>query len=238
MLVVYPAPGWLTIEHTFVYGRGVGYRGKLSERDAARRLRAAGWTMPDIAAELRVSRSSVSLWTRDVPVARGPRRRLGPRQPNALERRKAAEIADLMEAGQARIGRLGERDLLIAGTALYAGEGSKTGHAVGFTNTDPRMVALFCVWLRRFFVLDERRLRVRLYLHEGLDLDAAMHFWSEVTDIPLQQFGTAYRTRADPSRRANKHEHGCATVIYSCSRTQRAVMGLVQALLGSTPIPG
>ena len=29
----------------------MGYRGKLSEREEARRLRARGWTMPDIAAE-------------------------------------------------------------------------------------------------------------------------------------------------------------------------------------------
>jgi hypothetical protein len=36
-----------------------------------------------------------------------------------------------LEAGRARIGQLSERDLLIAGTALYAGEGSKAGHAVG-----------------------------------------------------------------------------------------------------------
>ena len=86
----------------------MGYRGKVAERSEARRLRALGWTMPDIAAHLGVSRSSVSLWTRDVPVELGPRRR-GPRQPNVLERRKAVEIAELLEEGRARIGVLSER---------------------------------------------------------------------------------------------------------------------------------
>ena len=81
----------------------MGYRGKVAELEEARRLRALGRTMPDIASELGVSRSSVSLWTRDVAVEVGPRR-VGPRQPNVLERRKAAEIADLLEAGRARIG--------------------------------------------------------------------------------------------------------------------------------------
>ncbi len=124
---VYPGAGWLTIEHTFVQGGAVGYRGKLLEREEARRLRAVGWTMPDIAGELGVSRPSVSLWTRDVVVARGPRRVRRPREPNALERRKQAEIAELLEAGQARIGQLSERDLLVAGVALYAGRAPRAG---------------------------------------------------------------------------------------------------------------
>ena len=44
---------------------------------------------------------------------------------------------------------------------------------MNFANTDATMVAFFCAWLRRFFTIDESRLRVRVYLHEGLDLDAA-----------------------------------------------------------------
>ena len=46
-----------------------------------------------------------------------------------------------------------------------------------FANSDPRMVAFFCSWLRHFFQVDESRLRVRLYLHQGLDLAAAIAFW-------------------------------------------------------------
>jgi len=227
----------LTIEHMFVYSRAVGYRGKVDERAEARRLRGLGWTMPDIAAGLRVARSSVSLWTRDVPVALGPRR-LGPRSPNALERRKAAEIADLLEEGRTRIGALSERDLLIAGAALYAGEGSKTGNEASFANTNPAMIGMYCAWLRRFFDIDESRLRARLYLHRGLDLEKATQFWSSVTAIPVEQFHSPYRAEPNPSLRQSKHVHGCLTVRYSCSRTHRAVLGVVQALLRSSTIPG
>jgi IS30 family transposase len=44
----------------------VGYRGKLVERERARELRAQAWTIGEIVAELGVSRSSVSVWVRDV----------------------------------------------------------------------------------------------------------------------------------------------------------------------------
>lgn len=210
MSLLYPVARLLIIEHTFVYAEVVGYRGKVLEREEARRLRGLGWTMPDIAGELGVSRSSVSLWTRDVAVERGPRRVLRPREPNALERRKHAEIAELLDAGRARIGELSEREFLVAGVALYAGEGTEGGSGVGFANSDVRMVMMFCSWLRRFFDIDESRLRLRFYLHQGLDLDAAMEFWSSATDIPLQQFRRPYRAEPDASLRLNKYTHGCA----------------------------
>src|SRR5690348_17726216 len=108
----------------------MGYRGKVREQTRARRLRAQGWTMPDIAKKLGVSRGSISNWTRDVPFQpRMWKRPPGRRGPNALQQRKRAEIEALLAEGRDRIGGLSEQEFLIAGTALYAGEGSKIGRA-------------------------------------------------------------------------------------------------------------
>jgi Homeodomain-like domain len=217
----------------------MGYRGKLSERQRARQLRRAGLPLAEIASRLGVSKSSVSIWVRDVPFDPLPRPPRGRRRgPNALQRRRQAEIDRLVAEGRERIGRLSEREFLVAGVALYAGEGSKTDGCVRFANSDPRMILLFCCWLRRFFEIDESRLRVHLYLHEGLDLPAAIAHWSAVTAIPPSQFRKPYRAVPDPSIRHAKHVHGCATVSYSCSPTHRTIMGLVGALLSGAAIPG
>lgn len=215
----------------------MGYRGKVVEQAAACALRADGWTVPEIAAELGVSRSSVSLWVRDVPYV--PRRGRPPRtSPNVLQRRKAAEIAALAADGRARIGALSERDLLIAGTALYAGEGFKT-RQVGMANTDPRILQLFVTWLRTFFEIDGARLKCALYLHQGLDLAEATSFWSATLSIPEDRFLAPYRAVADPSIRRSKHPMGCPRVTYTCTKTHRAVLGLVDALLpSSSALPG
>ena len=158
----------------------MGYRGKLAERERARELRAQAWTINEIVAELAVSKNSVSLWVRDVPFDEAERaRRAGEnrnhgarmRRPSRLQVAKAAEIERLAAEGRERIGRLSERDLLIAGVALYAGEGSKRDGLVSLANSGPRMIALFCAWL------------------------------------------------------------GCPSVSHACSRTHRAVMGLVGGLL-------
>jgi hypothetical protein len=218
----------------------VGYRGKLAERERARELSAPAWTIGEIVAELGVSRSSVSVWVRDVrfdeatrAARAGANRRRGARTrgPNRLQQRKQAEIDRLLAEGIERIGQLSDRDPLIAGTALYAGEGAKTDGVVKFANSDPCMVLLFCAWLRCLFDVDESRLRVHLYLHQGLDLDGACSFWSALTGIPVTQFGRPYRAVPDPSIRRSKHPLGCPAVSYASSVTHREIMGLVHALL-------
>lgn len=207
----------------------MGYRGKLREQAVARELRAQAWTLQEIADELGVAKSSVSLWVRDVDFTPRPRngRVAQRRAPNKLQRRKQAEIEALLDAGRHRVGQLSEREFLVAGTVLYAGEGSKTDGAVKLANSSGSLIAFFCAWIRHFFEIDESRVRLRLYLHEELDLDAASCFWSDVTGIPLTQFGKPYRAVADSSIRRTKHVNGCATVVYGCSRTHRAIMGLI-----------
>lgn len=216
----------------------MGYRGKVTEQERARVLRAAGKMLREIADELGVSKSSVSVWVRDVEFTPRPRQRPMFLRPNILHLRRLAEIDDMNSWGLEQIGTLSDEAFLVAGAALYAGEGSKTEGSVRFANSDPAMTRFFAAWFRRFFTVDERRLRVRVYLHEGLDLDAAEEHWSRVTGVPRSQFGKAYRAVADPNIRRNKHQHGCAYLDYSCSRTHRAVMGLVRALLSSESIPG
>ena len=225
----------------------MGCRGKVDQQNRARDLRAQAWTLQEIATELGVSKSSVSLWVRDVEFDQGALAERAQdhrnatariRGPNKLQLRKAEEIDRLQREGRERIGVLSEREFLIAGTMLYAGEGSKTDGEVKLPNSDPRMVDFFLRWVRHFFEVDESKLRVRLYLHEGLDIEAANAFWSDLTEIPLSQFSAPYRAKPDPSIRRAKHPLGCPSVGYSSTRDHRAIRGLMNALLSSPLSPG
>ena len=205
----------------------MGYRGKVKQQEQARALRARNLTLADIARILGVSKSSVSLWVRDVPFTPSRRRYGSQRRRQPLRERKLREIEELNREGVVRIGMLGDQAFLAAGTALYAGEGSKADGEVNFANSDPEMVRFFCAWLR-----------VRVYLHLGLDLESVEEFWSKLTQVPRRQFRKPYRAEPDPSIRRNKHEFGCVYVRYTCSRTHRQIMGLVRALLSSTSHSG
>ena len=79
-------------------------------------------------------------------------------------------------------------------------------------NTNPLVPAwCFVTWLRRAFDVDESRLRVVLYLHEGLDLDAADRVLERAARRPVAQFRKPYRAVADPTIRDDPSTcYGCA----------------------------
>ena len=218
----------------------MGYRGKLREQARARRLREQGWTLREIAEELEVAKSSVSRWVRDValPPRRHPTRRVVSGDAHPGRQRRIAELEEVRLAASQRIRSASDREYLFAGLGLYAGDGGKSEKEVRFANSSTVLVGFFCSWLRRYFEIDEHRLRVRLYLHLGLDLARATAHWSGETGIPEAQFLKPYRAEANASIRHNKHEHGCAHIVYNCTRTQREILALTDAMLRVILAPG
>jgi hypothetical protein len=217
----------------------MGYRGKVAAQQHARQLRAQSWTLNEIAAELGVAKSSVSLWVRDVDFVPRPRvggHPAGPTHP--LRVKKQAEIDRCRDEADALFGRTSDRDLTMFALALYAGEGSKRDGTVVFANSDPVLMRIFVRWFRTQFDPDESRLRMKLYLHADLDLDVAIDFWSGVTGIPRSQFSKPYRAVVDETMRGNRHIFGCASVVYSSSLTHRRVMAMIEAVSCRFAIPG
>ena len=217
----------------------MGYRGKVAEQEKAAMLRAEGRTLLDIAETLGVSKSSVSLWVRDIDIETAAAPHAGIARPHAQHLAKLAEIDECDRSGLERIGALSDAGVPRRRCCAVRGRGREARrqralreHRSGDGRVLLRVAAAV---LRRS---TSRALRVRVYLHEGLDLDAAEQFWSDVTGVPRSQFNAAYRAKADPTIRRNKHEYGCVYVDYRCSRTHREIMGLVRALLASDAIPG
>ena len=79
---------------------------------------------------------------------------------------------------------------------------------------------------------------MRLYLHAGLDLEAAVEFWSTLTGIPPAQFTKPYRAVADPTIRRNRHVTAARRRATAARLTHRRVMGMVAAVLSPTALPG
>jgi transcriptional regulator with XRE-family HTH domain len=217
----------------------MGYGAKFVEREQARELRARSWTLQEIADELGVAKGSVSVWVRDVDFVPKPRNRghVG-QQPHPLHVRKLEEIERCRIEAEELFAQLtpSERNLFALG--LYAGEGEKSDKRVSMANTNPVYLRLFVMWLREEFAVDEARLRVRLHLHDGLDIDESNEFWSMALGIPVGQFQKPYRAEANETRRRAKHGHGCATVAYSCTFTHRRVMARTEAVVCLFDLPG
>ncbi|GGX77272.1 hypothetical protein GCM10010324_23460 [Streptomyces hiroshimensis] len=159
---------------------------KTELQSRARELRRAGRTYDEIVAELGVSKSSVSLWVRDLPKPdrkRAHAKLMAEARREPLRRARELKRRQAKEAAKGEIGRLADRELFIAGIALYWAEGTKskphhTSERVVFVNSDPDMISLYLAWLRLLGV-DGSRLRFHVMIHESADVTAAESFWAE-----------------------------------------------------------
>ena len=180
-------------------------------RARARELRRRGLAYNEIAAELGVSKSSISLWLRDIP---------RPERLSAAEcaKRQAAAVAAYWSAERSRradarqairaaerdaIGPLAERDVIIAGAIAYWCEGTKSkpyrrSGRVIFINSDPRLISFYLRFLRSAGVKDGQ-LSFRLSIHESADIRAAHEFWQRVTQADVAQFHRPNIKRHNPN---------------------------------------
>jgi len=179
-------------------------------RAKAREMREQGMAYSEIAAQLNVSKSSVSLWVRDMPrPERLSYEECAKRQADAVaaywarERpRRAAAREAIRSSEETAIGALTEREILIAGAIAYLCEGTKSKpyrrrERVVFINSDPRLITFYLQFLRTAGVKREQ-LVFRLSIHESSDLQAAHDFWLQVTQADPAQFGRPTIKRHNP----------------------------------------
>jgi DNA-binding CsgD family transcriptional regulator len=201
---------------------------KDDQRERARHLRAQGLDYEEIAAALGVSKSSVSLWVRDLPVphrlsyeesrkraAEGVRRYWAAENPV----REAARAA-IRDSAAAEIGPLTDREALIAGAIAYWCEGGKNkpgrrrADRMIFTNSDPGLIRLF---LRFLDITGTPRTSAtfRICIHERADVEAAHRYWLEVTGASVDQFQRPTLKRHNPKtirKNVGENYHGCLRI--------------------------
>jgi transcriptional regulator with XRE-family HTH domain len=193
----------------------------------ARELREQGLDYEEIAGALGVSKSSVSLWVRDMPrperlsyeecckrSAEGSRVYWEAERPVREARREAVRVA---AAGQ--IGVLSKREVIIAGAVAYWCEGAKNKpyrrqDRVVFINSDPGLVKFFLRFLDEAGVAPAQ-LRFRVQIHETADIAGAERFWRGVTGAEPARFHRATLKRHNPRtvrKNVGADYHGCLIV--------------------------
>lgn len=115
------------------------------------------------------------------------------------------------------------------GLMLYWAEGDKTGtYFIALTNTDPKILKFFTKWFRKYFDIDENKLRGRLYIWEDLDEKSAKEFWSKTLNIPLNQFTKSYISKSNPKIRKKRHKFGVCRVSYGSTKIFTDIMREIQ----------
>ncbi|WP_329272810.1 hypothetical protein [Streptomyces sp. NBC_01451] len=183
-------------------------RAKDDLRERARELRKQGWTYNRIQAELGCSKSSVSLWVRDLPhqepkcTPAEQRERMDAGLAR-LQASRQQEREATKQAAATAVGELSDRELFLTGVALYWAEGTKDKphtrrECVEFVNSDPGMISVFLAWLDLLEVSRER-LHCRVMIHESADVAAAEHHWAGLIGIDPSTLGRTILKKHNPS---------------------------------------
>ncbi|MEW1753310.1 hypothetical protein [Streptomyces angustmyceticus] len=192
-------------------------------RDRARELRKQGRTYDEIQVELGCSKSSVSLWVRDLP--KPPPRT--PEEASAIARRGWAATLERREEERQRtkadakreIGALSDRELFIAGVALYWAEGTKDKpytrrESVTFVNSDPSVIRLYLAWLNLLGVEPER-VGYRVMIHGTADVAGAERYWADLVGVDVTALQKTTLKRHNPKtvrKNVGDAYHGCLVI--------------------------
>jgi len=224
-------------------------------RGRAVELRRTGRSVPEIAAELGVARSTAYQWVRHLPLDADPsaeaRRRRAQSQ-RMTEARWAphraardAAVRDAHARAAERVGPLSARDLLIVGAAIYWCEGTKSkpwrrDDRVVIINSDPRLLAIFLRFLEVCGV-DRGVPGYRLSIHESANVDAAARWWQATLSLPADRFRrpTLKRHQATTIRyNTGEDYHGCLVIDVPGSRELYWRIEGIMAVLGRTAAEG
>lgn len=211
---------------------------KTTERIQARELRAQGWSIKEIQQELGVSRSSVSLWVRDVPLtsrqqaALVERVRLGPLRAGVVSAARARE----RRAGYQEFGRVRAREgsaLYAAGCMLYWAEGGKRRNSVLLTNADPQVLALFARFLREEFAVTDDAMGVYCNLFaDHLERQREIEqFWLRTLDLPssaLRKSVVNVYSKYSQKKRDNKLPYGTCRLVVHSTEIVQTIYGSIQ----------
>ncbi|MFD9966983.1 hypothetical protein [Streptomyces sp. NPDC059017] len=215
-------------------------------RAKARELRLQGMTYDQIQVELGCSKSSISLWVRDLPA---PVRRTPAEQASLAARKRWEHEGPRREAARqqaksraaAEVGALTDRELHLIGVGLYWAEGTKDKpHArrerVTFVNSDPDMITLFLAWLDLLGV-ERTRLRFHVMIHESAEVHTAERYWADLVGADVATFGKTTLKRHNPKtvrKNVGTGYRGCLVIqVRQSAELYRRIEGWWYGIVGA-----
>ncbi|HEY9586195.1 MAG TPA: hypothetical protein VJJ27_00950 [Candidatus Paceibacterota bacterium] len=206
-------------------------------------LRKTGLSYNEIRKKLNnsIAKSTLSLWLKSIPLTPKHRARLYTKQIQILsrgpqsqkERRKREVDKILKEAKREIMTPLSEQTFKLFGAALYWGEGSK-GNVFQVTNSDPRLILFMVNWIEKVFHIKKVSLRARLNIYPQQNEKEIKDFWSELTNIPVKNFGKSYVKPLSKGYKKNNLYYGTVRIEVPKSGDYiHRVYGWTQAVLES-----
>ena len=195
-------------------------KGLLKEK--AINLRMEGYSVKEISDKLSISKSTSSIWVRDLILNEKAKQRLIVRRLNGYQKIslhwKNKNIEEEKKYGLVADDILSKisKDVYhykLSCALIYWCEGSKGLNDLRFTNSDPELIKTFITLFRKAFKVDETKFRALIHLHEYHDESKQKKFWSDITKISENKFQKSY-LKINTGKRIKENYPGCISIKY------------------------
>ena len=218
---------------------------KENEKVLAIRLRKRGLPYGSIRERVGVSKSTLSLWLRDIDLSQNQKEKVLrgrelSRQIAAQKKRNArlSKTHETIERGRKEFPALIRNHLFLSGLSLYWAEGDKhKQEKVKFTNSDAAMIALMMRWFREVCGVPESKFRIALHIHNLHMARNTEAYWRKITRIPKQQFQKTFIKESSLRHRRNILYKGTCAIVVNSKDLFRKIMGWKLGLLDYFSIP-
>lgn len=181
-------------------------RRKTEQKEIALNLRKRGYSYSEILKVVKVSRSSLSEWLRHVEISNTQIEKLRSKNAKArslgsiaLKDIRIKKTKQIFDKSISEIKHLGKEHLKVIGAVLYWAEGSKQNEnkpskELIFTNSDPRMIKVYLLWLQICLFIKNEDVVFEIYIHETYNKtkEDLIRYWSEVSNFPTDNFKKIY----------------------------------------------
>ncbi len=178
------------------------------EQKEAVRLRRKGVSLGEIATTLKVAKSSVSLWVRDVPLTVSQRTKLNKNghSIDAIEKRRDSRIGktklrrkNWQQEAMLEAPLLAKNIDWCIGVALYWGEGGKTQQTARISNSDPAVIKTMMYFFRHTCQVPEEKFRGHVHTFAHNNVKKAEEYWSAISGIPSERLFKTYVKQSSAS---------------------------------------
>lgn len=208
-------------------------------KQKAIKLRKRGCSYGEIKKKINVSKSTLSLWLKTVPLTPNQRKDFYTKRILNLARgsqsqkeRRFREVAKIIKEAEKEIRLpLSFETYRLSGAFLYWAEGGKT-KGFEITNSDPSFILFMARWLEKIFKIQPQNLKAHLNIYPQQNELKIKQFWSELTSIPLKNFGKSFVKPPNKGYKKNNLYYGTIKIrVLKSTNMRHQVFGWIKAVL-------
>tara|TARA_Y100000034_G_C6856563_1_gene389329 strand:- start:682 stop:1365 length:684 start_codon:yes stop_codon:yes gene_type:complete len=218
---------------------------KTEEKYKARDMRRNnGMSIGEIAKILNVSKSTVSLWVRDIELTDKQKDKIWNKSSDKLRKSILKRYKDkrlhYQNEGK-NLAKLYQYDkIFIAGCIMYWAEGSKDRCTASITNSDAEVLKLFIMFLKKYFFINNDKISVFCRYYTDLsDVGEPEEYWIDVLNLQkscLRKSCVNYYPKSNVMVK-RRYSHGklkygvCKATVHSVEIKQK-IFGAIQGIMG------